>query len=149
MTAGTRLENVRLRIRPSSPRYYWNLTDWKTDDDDAPHWKGSDDDVMYSDFWSSVFAVGTYDGHRYFGWYLCGPPVTVTQRGQYFILYEKHEYDDGFISAAKEKVVDAGLTRGNFTEYFQSSSCLYNWHHIAKENGNEWEDDNPVTGDDH
>ena len=75
--------------------------------------------------------------------------MTVTQRGQYFVLYEKYSYDDGFIDATKDAVEDAGLDKGNYTEYQQGSSCFYNWHHIALENGNEWEDDNPVLGDDH
>ena len=88
-----------------------------------------------------VAAVGTYKGSRWFVFYLCGKAVTVTDRGQYFVLYEQYEYDDGFIETTKEAVIDAGLTKGNYTEYTQRSNCLYNWHHIAVENGNEWEDD--------
>ena len=53
---------------------------------------------------------------RRFGFYLCGPPVTVTRRGQYFILYESHDYDDSLLDAARTAVDAAGLTRGNFTE---------------------------------
>ena len=48
--------------------YYWNLTDWRTDDDVTPYWKNNDDvDEMYSNFWSSVFAVGHSGGKRWYG----------------------------------------------------------------------------------
>ena len=124
--------------------FYWNFSHWKADDVDTPYWKSSDDDkygVGYKNWWATVAAVGTYKGSRWFVFYLCGKAVTVTDRGQYFVLYEQYEYDDGFIETTKEAVIDAGLTKGNYTEYTQRSNCLYNWHHIAVENGNEWEDD--------
>ena len=124
--------------------FYWNFSHWKTDDVDEPYWKSSDDDkygVGYKGWWATVAAVGTYEGSRWWVFYLCGKAVTVTDRGQYFVLYEQYEYDDGFIETTKKAVIDAGLTKGNYTEYTQRSNCLYNWHHIAVENGNEWEDD--------
>ena len=124
--------------------FYWKFSHWKADDVETPYWKSSDDDkygVGYKNWWATVAAVGTYKGSRWFVFYLCGKAVTVTDRGQYFVLYEQYEYDDGFIETTKEAVIDAGLTKGNYTEYTQRSNCLYNWHHIAVENGNEWEDD--------
>ena len=118
--------------------YYWNLTGWTTDDDVTPYWKAVDD-RMYDDFWSTVFAVGTHMGKRWFGWYYCGPAVDVTKRGAVFVLYESYEYDDDLLAVAEAAVRDAGLDEaGNFTTYAQSASCQYNWHHTASEDFNEW-----------
>ena len=122
----------------SKTYYYWNITGWQTDDDDAPKWK-SVDDAMYDDFWATVFAVGTYNGKRWFGWYYCGPAVDVTKKGVPFILYESYDYDDEFEAVAYDAANDAGLLEaGDLKYYSQGSYCDYNWHHTANENGNEW-----------
>ena len=75
--------------------------------------KSSDDDkygVGYKGWWATVAAVGTYEGSRWWVFYLCGKAVTVTDRGQYFVLYEQYEYDDGFIETTKKAVRPKGAT---------------------------------------
>ena len=82
-------------------------------------WK-SVDDAMYDDFWATVFAVGTYNGKRWFGWYYCGPAVDVTKKGVPFILYESYDYDDEFeddfsgapASFGPPETIDAALAQG-------------------------------------
>ena len=91
---------------------------------------------MYSDFWSTVALADTYNGHRYFVWYFCGPAVSVTRRGIPWVLADDYalQSDDTFTSYVEEQLNDLGLLKaGNFTTFVQEASCDYTWHHTGGE----------------
>ena len=80
--------------------YWWNytgneeLTDytgvWKNEDGDG------DNDEIYDRFWSSVWAVGDFEGEKWFGFYFCGPAVTYTKMGIPWVVKEGSSYTDAF-----------------------------------------------------
>ena len=130
--------NQNMMYHRGDDYYMWNFTGNVEYDDEVGLWVNEGGDGtntgMYSQFWSGVFLVGTYEGARWFGWYFCGPAVTVTQYGIPWILKETSDYDDGFVDHVKSKLDDLGLlTYGTFTTYHQGDSCDYTWHHTANE----------------
>jgi hypothetical protein len=130
--------NQNMMYHRGDDYYMWNFTGNVEYDDEVGLWVNEGGDGtntgMYSQFWSGVFLVGTYEGARWFGWYFCGPAVTVTQYGIPWILKETNDYDDGFVDHVKSKLDDLGLlTYGTFTTYHQGDSCDYTWHHTANE----------------
>ena len=80
--------------------YWWNytgneeLTDytgvWKNEDGDG------DNDEIYDRFWSSVWAVGEFEGEKWFGWYFCGPAVDYTEKGMPWVVKQGYSYTDAF-----------------------------------------------------
>merc|ERR1719453_377703 len=58
--------------------------------------EGGDGETVqeYHRFWSSIWAVGTWEGKRWFGWYFCGPAVEVTRKGIPWVVKESYDYDD-------------------------------------------------------
>ena len=134
--AGASVMNQNMMYISDKTDYWWNYTGNYQLEDHTGVWKNEDGDGtnenMYKRFWSSVFAVGTYKGERWFGWYFCGPAVEITRRGIPWILKETYEYDDAFEKVVKKAMVEAGvLEYGDFYTYVQSSDCDYVWFHEA------------------
>ena len=93
--------------------YFWNYTDNVEYRDEAGVWwnsgeTASDGHVAYKNFWSSVWAVGAYGGHRYFGWYECGKEVATTVAGIPWVLADGRDLhsDDGFVA-----MIEAEMSR--------------------------------------
>ena len=83
-------------------------------------------------FPAQVFAVGTYKGEKWFGWYFCGPAVTITRKGIPWILKESYEYDKKFEKLVKKAMVAAGVLKdGDVYYYKQEASCDYTWFHTG------------------
>ena len=128
--------NQEMMYSSGDTNYWWNYTGNIQLEDYKGVWKNEDGDGtnvdMYSRFWSSVFAVGTYKGERWFGWYFCGPAVTLTKKGIPWILKESYEYDEEFEKIAKKAMLKAGvLEYGSIYYYEQESDCDYEWFHTG------------------
>ena len=128
--------NQEMMYESGHTDYWWNYTGNIQLKDHKGVWKNEDGDGtntdMYSRFWSSVFAVGTYKGERWFGWYFCGPAVTLTKRGIPWILKESYEYDEEFEKIAKKAMLKADvLEYGSIYYYEQDSDCDYEWFHTG------------------
>lgn len=128
--------NQEMMYSSGDTNYWWNYTGNIQLEDYKGVWKNEDGDGtnvdMYSRFWSSVFAVGTYKGERWFGWYFCGPAVTLTKKGIPWILKESYEYDEEFEKIAKKAMLKAGvLEYGSIYYYEQDSDCDYEWFHTG------------------
>merc|ERR1711871_537918 len=82
--AGSSVMNQNMMYWYDGEHYWWNFTGNVQLTDQKGVWanEGGDgvNDDFYKTFWSSVFAVGTYKGKRWFGWYYCGHAVTLTER---------------------------------------------------------------------
>ena len=123
--------------------YFWNYTDNVEYRDEAGVWwnsgeTASDGHVAYKNFWSSVWAVGAYGGHRYFGWYECGKEVATTEAGIPWVLADGRDLhsDDGFVAMIEAEMSRLGLlASGNFTTYRQPDDCDYTWHHVKVDEG--------------
>lgn len=102
--------------------YWFNITQYQVGDSTG-RWKAKE-----SRAWSSVFLTGTYEGSKYFGWYFCGPPVSVTEKGIAYILKDTADANTGFYKMIKKKMEEAGvLDYGEYTEVAQTDSCEYTW----------------------
>ena len=133
---GAHVMNQEMMYTSEGTNYWWNYTGNYQLDDYKGVWKNEDGDGtnthMYSRFWSSVFAVGTYKGEKWFGWYFCGPAVTITRKGIPWILKESYEYDKKFEKLVKKAMVAAGVLKdGDVYYYKQEASCDYTWFHTG------------------
>ena len=100
--------------------YWFNITQYQMGDKTGRWRKGK--------AWSSVFLSGTYKGSKYFGWYFCGPPVAVTEKGIAYILKDTAHADTGFYKMIKKKMKKMGvLDYGEYEEVAQTDDCSYTW----------------------
>ncbi|KAH8065462.1 hypothetical protein JL721_8216 [Aureococcus anophagefferens] len=103
--------------------YWFNITQYEVGDD-AGKWRAKDEGKA----WSSVFLAGTYKGSKYFGYYFCGPPVAVTERGIAYILKDTAHADTDFHEMIKDKMETMGvLEYGEYEEVAQTDDCAYTW----------------------
>lgn len=102
--------------------YWFNISETQVGSD-VGKWKKED-----SRSWSEVWKVGTYKGSRWFGWYVCGNAVAVTEKGISYILKDSPDADDGFYREVKKAMRDAGLLDyGKYEKVEQTDSCDYTW----------------------
>ena len=131
------LMNQHLLYERGDTPYYWNYSGSTEYESESGVWVETQEEV-YSQYWSDVFLVGNYGDAKYFGWYFCGPDATEDKRGIPWVLADDYslQSDETFTSLIEEELSELGLLDyGNFTTYRQDSSCDYNWHHTASEDG--------------